>query len=394
MAISEGSEPGGARTSAEYVGLLRRLKERSGLTYRQLEERAAERGDVLARSTLADVLRRDALPRAEVVAALVRACGPEEDVAEWLAARERLAEGERLAGAERAERPEALGGDDAPESDRVPDADRVPDLGRLPGTGRGAPGTGRAPVDEAVEGRAAEGEAAKEGEAAGGGRTRTAPFTPLVALASLGTVVLLVIAAVVLLPDGQRTGDSKGAGPEASMNPAATPLAAGPTPGWSRVRPIGAPTLCLTEGEARVDGDTKTVAVQRPCTEAVPPRTYLQRESDGLYVIKWDHPDHGPACLTVLDGGPFHGMLEPWPWKACRGGSTAQRFRIEPAPGGGTDHWRFRPAQDAEPLCVGIRESAEDPDGSQGSDKAGAVAVAQRCTVQDANGQVFIIEPE
>lgn len=370
MAISGGTEPGEARTPAEYVGLLRRLKEHSGLTYRQLEERAAERGDVLARSTLADVLRRDALPRAELVAALVRACGPGEDVAEWLAARERLAEYEHLADAER---PGASGAGGAPESDRALDADRVP-------------GTGRAPEGEAVE-----------GESAGGGRTRNAlltPLTPLVALASLGTVVLLVIAAVVLLPDDERTGDSKSGGPEASMSPAATPVAAGPTPGWSRLRPVGSPTLCLTDGEARVGGDTKTVAVQRPCTEAVPPRTYLQRESDGLYLIKWDHPDHGPGCLTVLDGGPFHGMLEPWPWKACRGGSTAQRFRIEPAPGGGTDHWRFRPAQDAEPLCVGIRESAEDPDGSQGSDKAGAVAVAQRCTVQDANGQVFIIEPE
>ncbi|MFC5959313.1 RICIN domain-containing protein [Streptomyces pratens] len=384
MAISGGLEPGGARTPAEYVGLLRRLKEHSGLTYRQLEERAAERGEVLARSTLADVLRRDALPRAELVSALVRACSPGEDVAEWLAARERLAECERLVDAER---PEASGAGDAPESDRVLDADRVP------GAGRGAPGTGRAPEDEAAKGEAAKGEAAK-GEAAGGGRTRTAPLAPTVALASLGTVVLLVIAAVVLLPDGERTGDSKGGGPEASMNAAATPVAAGPTPGWSRVRPVGAPTLCLTEGEARVDGDTKTVAVQRPCAEAVPPRTYLQRESDGLYIIKWDNPDHGPGCLTVLDGGPFHGMLEPWPWKACQGGSTAQRFRIERAPGGGTDHWRFRPAQDAEPLCVGIRESAEDPDGSQGSDKAGAVAVAQWCTVQDANGQVFIIEPE
>ncbi|MGJ3559791.1 hypothetical protein ACR6C2_18145 [Streptomyces sp. INA 01156] len=86
-------------------------------------------------------------------------------------------------------------------------------------------------------------------------------------------------------------------------------------------------------------------------------------------------------------------MLEPWPWKACRAAAPPNGSASSP-PGGGTDHWRFRPAQDAEPLCVGIRESAEDPDGSQGSDKAGAVAVAQRCTVQDANGQVFIIEPE
>ncbi|WP_157877994.1 helix-turn-helix domain-containing protein, partial [Streptomyces torulosus] len=83
--------PETARTSAEYVALLRRLKERSGLTYRQLEQRAAERGEVLARSTLADVLRRDALPRAEVVSALVRACGvADAAVPTWLAVRERL----------------------------------------------------------------------------------------------------------------------------------------------------------------------------------------------------------------------------------------------------------------------------------------------------------------
>ncbi|MFD7812875.1 ATP-binding protein [Streptomyces sp. NPDC059785] len=72
---------------------MRRLKERSGLTYRQLEERAAERGEVLARSTTADVLRRPALPRPDVVVAFVRACGcPPEDIHDWMAAHRRLAD--------------------------------------------------------------------------------------------------------------------------------------------------------------------------------------------------------------------------------------------------------------------------------------------------------------
>ncbi|MFF7791164.1 hypothetical protein [Streptomyces sp. NPDC007991] len=45
------------------------MAEQAGLTYRRLEANAERRGDVLARSTVADALRRDSPPRAEVVAA-------------------------------------------------------------------------------------------------------------------------------------------------------------------------------------------------------------------------------------------------------------------------------------------------------------------------------------
>ncbi len=86
-----GGGPDGARDAAEFVGLLRRLKEDSGCTYRQLEQRAARRGVVLARSTIADTLRRDALPRPDTLIAFVRACAPGQDVHPWLAARNRLA---------------------------------------------------------------------------------------------------------------------------------------------------------------------------------------------------------------------------------------------------------------------------------------------------------------
>ncbi|MEU1818835.1 DUF2690 domain-containing protein [Streptomyces roseifaciens] len=78
---------------AGLVEFMRRLKEQSGLTYRQLEERAADRGEVLARSTLADALRGDGLPRAGLLAAFLRACGEERHVEAWLEARDRIAAG-------------------------------------------------------------------------------------------------------------------------------------------------------------------------------------------------------------------------------------------------------------------------------------------------------------
>ncbi|WP_328665742.1 helix-turn-helix domain-containing protein [Streptomyces sp. NBC_00322] len=83
--------------AAGFIASMQRLKERSGLTYRELEERAARSGDVLARSTLADVLRRTSLPRPEVLAAFVRACGDGERVDAWLATRDRLAAARTIA---------------------------------------------------------------------------------------------------------------------------------------------------------------------------------------------------------------------------------------------------------------------------------------------------------
>lgn len=99
--------PRQARDTGEFVAALRELKERAGLTYRQLEERAAERGEVLPRSTLADVLRGRTLPRPELLAAFVRACGDGERAAEWLTARDELARGK---GTEESSAPPARGG--------------------------------------------------------------------------------------------------------------------------------------------------------------------------------------------------------------------------------------------------------------------------------------------
>ncbi|MFB7473607.1 RICIN domain-containing protein [Kitasatospora sp. NPDC056184] len=88
-----GAKPQDARDAAEFNALLREMKERSGLSFRQLEERAAERGEVLPRSTIADLLRRDTLPRQEVLLAFLRACGEGADTDDWLAAWHRIATG-------------------------------------------------------------------------------------------------------------------------------------------------------------------------------------------------------------------------------------------------------------------------------------------------------------
>ncbi|MDN0197314.1 helix-turn-helix domain-containing protein [Streptomyces sp. S.PNR 29] len=85
--------PYDATDAAGFVASMRQLKERARLTYRELEERAAANGDVLARSTLADILRRTNLPRPEVLAAFVRACGDGQRLGAWLDARDRIAAG-------------------------------------------------------------------------------------------------------------------------------------------------------------------------------------------------------------------------------------------------------------------------------------------------------------
>lgn len=85
-------DPAAADTPAEFVEALRRLKRWSGLGYRQLEKRAATIGESLPRSTVTAALTRDTVPREDLVAALVRACGCDADeVRRWVDARRRIA---------------------------------------------------------------------------------------------------------------------------------------------------------------------------------------------------------------------------------------------------------------------------------------------------------------
>nr|WTA69868.1 peptidoglycan-binding protein [Micromonospora sp. NBC_00855] len=75
-------------TAGEYVALLREVRRRSGLTYREIARRASAAGHWLPPSTLATMLGRTTLPRERTVVALLAACGtPAVEVDRWLETR-------------------------------------------------------------------------------------------------------------------------------------------------------------------------------------------------------------------------------------------------------------------------------------------------------------------
>lgn len=84
-------DPAAAHTDAEFVAVLQRLKAWSGRSYRDIQSHAQRAGHHLPYSTAAGMLKRQTLPREEVVTAFVRGCGLDEQAAAaWSAARKRL----------------------------------------------------------------------------------------------------------------------------------------------------------------------------------------------------------------------------------------------------------------------------------------------------------------
>ncbi|GAB4101194.1 hypothetical protein GCM10028790_02120 [Micromonospora taraxaci] len=351
--------PDEAADPTEFVDLLRQLKDRSRLTYRQLEQRAAAVGDVLARSTAADIVRRNTLPRPEVVAAFVRACGAGDEVEAWLRARHRLA-----VGAYAPEPPTP----DQPSTDRTapdhPSPDRPPAEATVPGV-----------VD--------------------GSATRSRWFTRPVPLALplVGTLLVAIGVGVwIQRPDdkqrrtplGESTTSASagpastpdgGAGPSATSDVSASPTLA-PSARLSQIRPARSPQLCVTEGRDRTGQYRHEVAVQRPCAEATPPDTYLEPVSDGVYFIKWNHPAHGVGCLSVRDEDPGRNMLEPV--IDCSSAKSSRLFRFE-STGSTPTSYRIRPA--GGDLCVGLRDDDTE---------VSAEALAEPCT--NGADQVFLVD--
>ncbi|MFF9285133.1 XRE family transcriptional regulator [Streptomyces griseosporeus] len=352
--------PEDATDAAEFVELMRVAKERSGLTYRDLEARAAAHGDVLARSTLANTLARDALPRADLLAAFVRACEGEERVPAWLAARDRLALPARLvtgrAGTEGTEGAEGAGEGTA----------SAPAAPRTAGTPGGDPHAGGA------AGPSPEDPAAR--------RTPRLPRPwrrvprawrlPLAAVAVAAAVLLAALGARELTDPGppETAGAARGT---ASTAPPVVPR------GPLRIRPVRSPALCLTDGFTRDGRYDSQVAVHRACAQAVPPVTQLVPAGDGTYRLSFSHPKHGVGCLAVLTGERLAGLLEPR--NDCSG---ATRFRVERAPSPPTaTPPASAPRQTRDPApayvlsvddhhCLG----AADPDAGPGTE-----AVVQTC---------------
>ncbi|MFF5638471.1 helix-turn-helix domain-containing protein [Streptomyces sp. NPDC012825] len=344
-------DPERACSVEQFVDMMKRLKDASGLTYRQLEERAERNGRVLPRSTIADVLRRQALPRPQILDSFVHACGAGEHVEVWLQARTRLALADGSA-------------------EGVPAVDGR--AARVSPSQAGGDGDGSFEAGGAREGPAVEDVGSSDvpsdpGPVPARLRRRHRAVVPTL-LASLCAVIMAGIATWLVLPDGPVGTD---------------PSRQEPAGGWYSLRPVRAADLCVTEGRETGGESERPVAVQRPCVRSTPPYTRIRPIGGGRFFVEWAHPVHGWGCLTVLPGG----LLEPW--DDCRSSRTSQVFTFEPVETTGTRASSTTPAKayrlrSADGQCVGI----------SGTDPKAATAVARAQPCADTPAQHLLLVPE
>ncbi|WP_219825234.1 transcriptional regulator [Streptomyces roseicoloratus] len=399
-------DPRGARNPAEFVARLQELKNRSGLTFRELTARAAAHGDVLPRSTVANMLARTTLPRPELLTAFVRACGVDPAAeADWQAVRKELAE-PATHGAEAAGGPsgaaEAAGGRPADGAEGA--------CGAADGA-EGTPGEREAPeatgplaeADAADPAGGAEALvwpgaelAAEAGEAAEpptGGDAGPAP-DPRIRLrrtlvGAVG-VAALVLAAVSVVAFVREDDPAHGRGQERTGAPASATTpdpAPATTPGPTRVPPpvLTAPAegpvhirvvgsgLCL--GERRGSGSGRIH--QRDCAGADVPRYALKRLPRDEWRIVSDHPDYGPGCSGIPSGGRIPDAA--FEDSECGDPGRVERFTLEPY-GSPVRGYRIVPAGSATSGgCVTVT----------GDRTAAWSRLAQAPCAADAAGQLF-----
>lgn len=338
-----GLQPQDVRTAAEFVAALRALKEQSGLTYRQLEQRAQAEGQFLARSTLANALSRDQLPREEVVATFLRSCGcGHQQMQAWLEAFERLTS--TPAETDSAPTPTDAGsaGDADPTADTGTQADpagpQPPQGGRLlrrriglrlgAGTVLGAIGLGALNLWTDRHGDST----AEEAGSPSASRSSLAKDAP---------------------------GDSR----NVSDAPTASPLPL--PPGTYRIRTADGRCLAERRSPGEVGAGTNDFFYQTACTNGSTP-VILEEWNNVTYRIKfrgWKR--ESMRCLGVLKAGIFNGAPATIEYCGQHILNEAELFYFEAVDtnGGG---FRLRPAHlDAIPagqredLCLG---SPEDDD--------------------------------
>ncbi|MFF1508865.1 helix-turn-helix domain-containing protein [Streptomyces sp. NPDC058326] len=404
-------DPRGARTPAEFLARLQALKDWSGLTYRELSARAEERGDVLPRSTVANMLARPTLPREELLTSFVRACGVSPAaLEEWRTVRRELAApgmyaptdaggaGEGTAadpvGAGTAAGPAAGTADEAGATDPAgPATDQV--TATTAAAGPTDPPAARVTATDRVTGAdpAAEGPAGAVARAVGGPADTSASPAPwpaaaeppdgppmtrratrrsrirraLVATVAVAGLVLAGVSLVTALRDG-RTGP---AGQQPRTPAAPVPPAAGDV----RVRVAGT-EFCL--GERR---GTRTGQVhQLPCAGAGVPLYSLAEVAGGRWRIVSDHPDYGPGCSGIPSGGRIPDA--PYEDSECGDPSRVEAFALEPY-GTPVRGYRIVPVDSATPgTCVTV----------VGDRTAAWARLAQAPCAPDAAGQLFSFE--
>ncbi|WP_093798971.1 XRE family transcriptional regulator [Streptomyces sp. Wb2n-11] len=350
MSDDEGSpDPYGIRNAGELIAALRALKDWSGLTYRELTVRAEAAGDVLPRSTVANMLARTTLPREELVAAYVRACGCGPGTVEsWLKVRKELSTRPTRSLREPRPAPPAI----PPPAAAAPRTATGSPAVALPGTGPGRAVGGSEGVEDA-----------HGGDAGSGGARRRCPAVVVV------PVVLALIAAAVaagLYASGAGGADGRTGG-------AADGGAQGAPAAGERIVRVGKSSLCLTERA----GSTGHL-FQGPCESATPRFTPVPR-GGATWRIATLHPEYGEGCMGVQGSARHAGASLENDYCGKRDG--AETFRLDPV-GSPVEGYRIRPLHTG--LCLGAEEGP--------SDELWAEVVQTKCAA-DATTQIFRFDP-
>ncbi|MFJ8665243.1 helix-turn-helix domain-containing protein [Streptomyces sp. NPDC093600] len=300
-------DPREATDPAAFVARLQALKDWSGLTYRELSVRAEARGDVLPRSTVANMLARTTVPREELLTTFVLACGVDPaELGSWQEVREELA----VRGVREVSAPgpgPGLGATGPAGQDAAVEARTEAEAGTEPGTGAGA----GCETDDGTD--AGAGTAWPGSPDPGPDQPPPAPRwrigRTLVALVAVAGLVLAAVSVVLaVVRDGSGT---------------APPRLTAPAAGDVHIRVIGS-DLCLNERR----GDRSGQVYQVECADAVVPRYSLKSLGGGRWQILSDHPDYGPGCSGIPSGG--RAPDAPLQDSECGDPSRVERFALEP----------------------------------------------------------------
>ncbi|MEU9699786.1 helix-turn-helix transcriptional regulator [Streptomyces sp. NPDC047981] len=363
--MTEGTAGGGgapdpreATDAPSFIALLQQLKDWSGLTYRELSARAEALGEVLPRSTVANMLARSTVPREELLATFARACGVAPGELEtWQSVRKELAVRGVYAGTVAVEpRAEDDGAADEGAADPIAEGEgAVGACTSWPRPEETAHAAGPGSATGAGIGSGAGTGAGPDEESSGPPSRLRRGFVAVVAVAGL------VLAAVSLV--GALVTDGSGDRPKTVTAPAE---------GDVQIRVIGS-DLCLNERRGGRSGQIH----QRPCAGADVPRYALKDLGAGEWRIVSDHPDYGPGCSGIPSGGRIADAA--FEDSECGNTSRVETFRLEPF-GGPVTGYRIVPAGSATPdACVTV----------VGDRAAEWAKLAQAPCRADAAGQLF-----
>ncbi|GEB56891.1 RICIN domain-containing protein [Streptomyces gardneri] len=353
MPAERAPDPREVRNAAEFVACLQALKDWSGLTYRELTARAEAQGEILPRSTVANMLARATVPREELLVSFVRACGVGPDgMVEWQAVRKELAVrrayGRADGGpAEDAADPGADPDADAAATRPVEDAEPVEGIEPVEAVG---------PSAVVWPGEPAESPDGSPDTPRPGPRSRIR--RALVATVALTGLVLAGVSVVAVVRDGH------GAHPPRTLT--------APAAGDVRIRVIGR-DLCLSERRGARTGQIHQV----PCVDAKVPLYSLKDLGGGRWRIVSDHQDYGPGCSGIPSGGRIPDAA--YEDSECGDPSRVEAFALEPY-GTPVEGYRIVPADSATPgSCVTV----------VGDRSAAWARLAQAPCAPDAAGQLF-----